>query len=199
MALENKKDEAFLGLAHYRRYFNFLNYSFVKPHRINIVQMNNEIFKKHIEKEHIIKSRILKWLKNYDVILPYKRGLKNDHQYISITQEYCLNHIENDWNVTMQIILEKYPDYQKSIKKHLDNNNKIFLMNMFVSNRKFVDDYCSWLFDILFEVEKRISFSDDAYQKRVFGFISERLFTLYIFHNKLKVKELPLLFIKDYF
>ena len=78
-------------------------------------------------------------------------------------------------------------------------NNKIFLMNMFISNRKFVDDYCTWLFDILFEVEKKINFSDDAYQKRVFGFISERLFTLYIFHNKLKVKELPLLFIKDYF
>lgn len=99
----------------------------------------------------------------------------------------------------MLIILEKYPAYKNSLSNHLDNNNQIFLMNMFVSNRKFVNDYCKWLFDILFELEKRISFNDAIYQKKVFGFISERLFTLYVFHNKLKVKELPLLFIKEYF
>lgn len=50
------------------------------------------------------------------------------------------------------------------------------------------DRYCSWLFDILFELEKRIDVSSyDMYQKRVFGFLSERLFTVWLHHENLRV------------
>ena len=47
-----------------------------------------------------------------------------------------------------------------------------------------LNDYCDWLFDILFTLEKEIDLSDrDDYQKRVFGFLSERLFTVWLEHN----------------
>ena len=70
----------------------------------------------------------------------------------------------------MLIMQEKYPEYSNSISKYLDNNNEIYLMNIFIAKSEWVNKYCEWLFSILFEVEKNISISDDNYQKRVFGF-----------------------------
>lgn len=46
-----------------------------------------------------------------------------------------------------------------------------------------------WLFDILFTLEKRIDLSEyDDYNKRVFGFLSERLFTVWPDYNREKYK-----------
>lgn len=65
---------------------------------------------------------------------------------------------------------------------------------MFISRKKVFDDYYKWLFDILFEAEKIIDISNyDNYNKRVYGFLSERLFNVWIEKNKdnLKIKEMP--------
>ena len=48
------------------------------------------------------------------------------------------------------------------------------------------DNYLSWLFDILFEVNKQIEPKNDVYQQRVFGFLAERLLNLYVQHNRLR-------------
>ena len=72
---------------------------------------------------------------------------------------------------------------------------------MLVAKKEVFDAYAEWLFDILFEVEKRIQKDvekRDTYQKRVYGFLSERLMTIYIdLHPELKVKEVPVIFIEE--
>ena len=56
------------------------------------------------------------------------------------------------------------------------------------------DQYCSWLFPIEFELEKRIEVSNyDSYNARVFGFLSERLFNVWLEKQKLKVVEVKVL------
>ena len=63
---------------------------------------------------------------------------------------------------------------------------------MFVMKKQLFDEYCSWLFSILFELEKRIDISGyNQYEARVFGFISERLFNVWLEKQQLKVKEVP--------
>ena len=64
------------------------------------------------------------------------------------------------------------------------------MTNMFVSKKTLIDEYSNWLFDILFEAERRIDISDrDDYQKRIFGFLSERLFNVWLIKNQIKVKQ----------
>ena len=57
----------------------------------------------------------------------------------------------------------------------------------------------NWLFEILFELEKRSEIDiNDKYQKRVCAFMDERLQTVWINKNShLKVKELFVLYFKN--
>lgn len=61
---------------------------------------------------------------------------------------------------------------------------------MFVAKKEIFDEYCKWLFDILFEVERRTDISDYSVQEaRIFGYISERLLTVWIWYNNYNYVE----------
>ena len=70
---------------------------------------------------------------------------------------------------------------------------------MFVMKKKIFEDYCEFIFPILFELEKQIDFTGyDNYQKRQLSFLAERLTSLFIYSKKnqgYRVKSLePLYF-----
>ena len=68
----------------------------------------------------------------------------------------------------------------------------------FICKKNIFDNYCEWLFDILFDLEKKIVVNyEDNYQKRVLAFLSERLMTVYALHNRMDVKYIPILFLSD--
>ena len=61
---------------------------------------------------------------------------------------------------------------------------------MWITKKDIYDRYCSWLFDILFEAEKKIDLNNyDEYQKRVMGFLSERLFRVWLFMQPEAITE----------
>ena len=60
------------------------------------------------------------------------------------------------------------------------------------------NELMNWLFTILFSFEKRCELNKySGYQERIFGFLSERLITLWVIHNKINYKELPLIYFKS--
>lgn len=159
--------EDIIGLCHYRRYF----------------------MDEHINNIDILPYEdVIKYLIEYDIILPTLHITR----YTSIYNEYINEHIKKDIDNTRMIIELYYNEYLYSFD-YIMNSNKEYGFNMFISRKDLIDNYCKWLFDILFKLEKitDVSLYDD-YQKRMYGFIAERLFTVWIYKNNLKIKELPI-------
>lgn len=59
-------------------------------------------------------------------------------------------------------------------------NNKLSAYNMFITKNSTFEEYSNWLFDILFEVERRVKISSYADQARIFGYMSERLLNVFV-------------------
>lgn len=164
----------YIGLSHYRRYFSvksLLEKHKQKDNKFNLILGENEI------KE---------LLKNCDIIVPKKRNY-----YIETVYDHYKNaHYESDLLEVKNILKSKYPEFLDDFEKIM-NGKTLHLYNMFVMKKRDFDEYCSWVFDILFELEKKIDISNyDSYQGRIYGFLSERLFNIWITKKKLKIKEL---------
>ena len=157
---KNTNDE-YKGMVHYRRYFS------------------NSLRKKYILKESTIKNI----LKKYDVILPFSVSMNN-----SLIEDFCeISGYKKDLDSVRNIIESKYPEYITTYDKIM-NGNKIYFYNMFIASKDVFDNYCEWLFNILFELEKDVDLTDyNDYQKRIYGFISERLLNVYFEYNKYKI------------
>ena len=75
----------------------------------------------------------------------------------------------------------------------MDYSNKSVVYNMFITKWKYFDAYSEWLFDILFEVERRVPPIDDPIQSRIYGYMSERLINVFCEHYQLRIKNIPLI------
>lgn len=182
-AWKDSSTENYIGLSHYRRYFLFNYKSMYNLDRLP-VRDASKYFLKLIDPD---KNEIVEILNKHDVILPYQKKL-----ILSVREDYYRDKVcyKKDFDIMEQVVLEKYPDYNISVSE-VFNGNKIHHFNMFIFKKDKFDNYMKWLFDVLFECEKRIDTSNySVVESRVLGFLAERLFTLYIHHNKLTKYEL---------
>lgn len=156
----------YVGLVHYRRYFSGTE-----------LQLKG----KGILGEQEIKNG----LSNADCIV----GKKRNYYIESVYSHYKNAHHIEDLDKAIQLVLAKNSDYSTACEQVL-NGKTLHLFNMFVMKSDLSQAYCEWLFPILFELEKQIDISNySPYQKRVFGFIAERLFNIWLVHNHIRVKE----------
>ena len=73
----------------------------------------------------------------------------------------------------------------------------IFNCNIFVTKREILDRYCEWLFSFLIEAAEEIDVEGyDSYSQRVIGFFAERMWTVWLRKNRLRIKELPYVIIR---
>ena len=161
----------YIGLCHYRRYFCAANHG-------------SDVESKH--KAILHRSDYEKLFQQYDVILPKKRNYFIE----TVRSQYEHAHNKRDLDEIEKIIDEHYPEYKKAFSEVM-NRTSLYITNMFVMRKRLFDDYCVWLFGILFQLEKTIDISlYDSYQSRVFGFLGERLFNVWLEKKQLKIKEL---------
>ena len=121
---------------------------------------------------------------------------KGDKWASILTAQYVHAHHAIDLDTTREIISEKYPGYLRAYDAYMKRTIG-HRFNMFIMKKEKFNDYCSWLFDILFELEKRLDISQyNQNDSRVFGFVSERLIDVWLETNSIKYKEIPCMFME---
>ena len=157
---KNFRTTDYVGVCHYRRYL--VNEQDIILNR----QMYEDI------------------LKDYDIITTKVLRLNSTYY-----DGYAANHHLKDLVETERVIQEKYPEYYDTYVRIVHSNKTLF-GNIMVTTKPLFDEYAAWLFDIFFEVQKRIDIdSYDDYHKRVFGFISEILLYVWITVKGLRAYE----------
>ena len=188
-AWKNLKNIDYIGLCHYRRYFDFNNSS-------TIGYFNKELNTLYFSTFNFnVPDKLKSELKNGCIVLPKTESLK-----LSLYTEYCLFHISEDLRTLEKIIENNCEEkYVIAFEKVIYNNNEIYPCNMFLLNWEEFDKYCNWLFSILEKVEKLINIDDyDSYQKRIFGFMAERLLNIYVVANNLNITSYPMVLFTDH-
>lgn len=160
-------DAEFIGLSHYRRQFT---------------EGKN---KKDPFQSILKKETANKLFDEVNIILPRKRNYYIENLYDHYAHTLCIETLDE----TGKILEEKYPEYMAEFNK-LHKRTSAHMFNMFVMKKEYLDQYCTWLFDILFELEKRIDVNQyDRFHARFFGRVSELLLDVWINTNNLPYAE----------
>lgn len=162
--------EPYKGLVHYRRFF-------CKYHMSSSM---SDIY------SH---DALTEMLKSHDIVLPRYDYMKINVEE-QLTEESCPKEVIPRLRRAIGNLCPEYLDTLDTIL----NEKKVIFFNMMFCKAELFDSYCSWLFPILFEVEKTTDMTGyTPYQKRLYGFLSERLLNVWVRKNGFKIKHLPIL------
>lgn len=189
------------GCCHYRRYFTAKKEPAVYQIKrwlyfpVRLYQKRyGLIYTRNINrfrKRMLNAQEITEILKTYDAILPQKRKLN-----YSVRKHYERYHHAEDLRIVEKILEDYSPEYLPAYFQVM-NGNRLFANNMFVMPQQHLDKFLSWWFTVLFAFEKQTDLKNyTGYQKRIAGFLGERLLTVWFQHNQLKVMELPVIYFK---
>lgn len=161
------------GIVHYRRYFTSHWKNFIYQHGGEIPPI-------------LSYERIKEILADNDAIVPVKK-----RSFKPIEETYAYFHNDEDLKILGDAVKQVQPEYYNDYKEML-SDHAYYYANMIICRRSLLNRYSEWLFSILFEAENYININnyDDDYQKRVFGFMSERLLQVWIKHNNIKTVEM---------
>lgn len=133
-------------------------------------------------------------LEGCDAILPKRRNYFIETTY----SQYVHAHHAADLDVTRQILRERDDGAVRAFDAVMGRTAG-HRFNMFVMRKGAFDAYCAWLFDVLFELERRLDISSyTAYDARVFGFVSERLLDVWLeTRPDVRIVEMPVLHLES--
>ena len=188
-AWKNLKNADIIGLCHYRRYFDFHTKG-IKSHFDQILKKTNDFNQIELS----IPDKIFQQVMDGVVIVPRPWNVNE-----SVKNLYCEKHISDDFRIMEKVIKEKKdPKYIQAFWKLMYESNQQYYGNMFIMTWHEFDMYCSWLFDILDRIEELTDITHyNAVQKRIYGYMSERLFHVFLIANQLKTKEYPVVYFND--
>ncbi len=157
---KNYHDDDYIGICHYRRFY---------------VREDGSLF----DEEDF--ERILT---EYDIITS-----DQNVSMLSIREGYAESHNIDDLMYCGDAIGMISPDYSRAFEETLASHSCCYA-NLCVMPHPLFDEYCDWLFSVLFEASKRIDVSSyDNYHKRVYGFLSEVLLNVWIRAKGLRAYE----------
>ncbi len=158
-----------IGLVHYRRHFA------------------GRFWPVNPWKRIITGEEIQEHLRYADILLPKTRNYMIETNYT----QYAHAHYEKDLQLCRQVLTEQSPGSVLAFDRVMQRRRG-HRFNMMIAKRDVLDRYCQWLFPILFTLEERIDTSGySAYDRRVIGFLAERLLDVWLETAGVLYFELP--------
>ena len=117
-----------------------------------------------------------------DVVLPYPMP------YEPNIEAHHLRYLsDSEWDAVLHALEELHPDYSRAFKDIL-KQEYFYNYNVILAKKDVLDDYCSWLFPLLFRIEENNDPNKEKEPNRYMGYVGETLETLYFMYNKDKLK-----------
>jgi len=155
------------GLMHYRRY---LGAGFpLRPRQRQI----------------LTREQAARLMAGTDILLPKKR-----HYWIETNESHYVHahHAEDlaQARASLAALCPAYlPAWDRVMRRRSGHR-----FNLFIMRRERFQAYCEWLFAVLFNVEENLDISDySAQDRRVFGYLSERLLDVWLEYNRCSYRE----------
>lgn len=169
-------DADYIGLVHYRRHFSS------NPHCKNV--WDSVLRKRDISAD----------LGRIKVFVPRKRRYYIETLY----SHYAHTHYASQLDSTREIIKKNYPEYLESFDR-ICRQRWGYMFNMMIMERGLYNRYCTWLFDILFELRELVGEKGlTPFHGRYYGRISEIIFNVWLDEQlkegrleKTAIKEIP--------
>lgn len=173
------------GICHYRRYFGRIDKA--TPFELFLTS------EKKLKEEVLPQNEIEEYLQEYDVILPIPLG--PSPKTVRENLETCV--YKEDIITFEQVLQENAPEYLDDWNEIMKGTHASYC-NMMISKSDVFDSFCQWMFQLLFEAEKKICLIGyDEIHRRIYGYISEILLNVWIKHKDLRVKYMGILFLND--
>lgn len=197
-------DCKWVGLSHYRRYFTMPETTVKKKLlQTKLITDERPVYEQELSQEQLefiasdkVKNALLEKLMANKIIVPAALPLSIDLTCrCSIKNHYIFYHIKEDWYLMRDVVTQMYPNQTQSFDDFFNSTDTMYCCNMFIADKNTFSDYCAWLFPILSELEKVVKLSEYPYQRRIFGFFSERLLNFYLYQKKAELAEFPSLYL----
>ena len=193
---KNYKEAEFVGFCHYRRYLIYPSENNIYNKISNKIRRTFKIKNKNFttqmdEKLNLFTSKILNDTEKYDIFVPREILMP-----LTLEEQYEKFHVIDHYIQLGKSIEKEAPELSKYFML-ASSRKAIFLGNLFIMKFEIFDNYMQKAIKVLEDVEKNIVLPDDAYQRRAIGFLSERLFTVFMYYildtQDYKVKKLDIL------
>ena len=192
----------YYGFCHYRRYLSFANRDYPE-NAVGCVEHPclDEVF---LSRFNINQKSIRTEIEGSDLIIANYVPVEKTGDYSSVydyckknPQGYKVEHIDTLYSV----VAELYPEYLQDVKDFFAGKYNCWY-NCYVMKSDLFNEYSTWLFSILFELEKRLDMSSwTQEQLRFCGVMAERLLGAYVERLKRQgdkiIKFKQLVFIQD--
>lgn len=111
-----------------------------------------------------------------DVVLPFPRLHEPD------MREHHTRYVKDgDWDAMLRALKELRPEYFKAFQE-ISKEPYLYNYNIMVAKRQVWEDYCSWLFPVLKQIE--LERTGQGRADRYIGYLAENLLTVYFrFHE----------------
>lgn len=183
-AWKNSPGADYYGFWHYRRYMTFNKDESQWDITYHEVLNNDSVKKSLIDEQHIAEI-----CDQYDIIVPIEWNCKEDEKQMTVYEHWCKHFNKEDIDITVKVILDRYPQYYSAVMDVLSSTKAIFC-NMFIMNSKMFNEYSEFCFNVLGEVETLLNqkrYNTEEY--RTLGHIGERLLAFYVRYIELTRSE----------